>query len=144
MAAAAAHGAGHMSVYQSHRQTRAMYADEELHVLCLELVLHLLGTPAGLLDQLQLPKEPSGEKGQVLWSNVTNLWCCVPADGLGSVCWKEIVATLHTFLPAPCLDFGQDRFCRFEANQTQQQCLPYCTNITVDQQSSAVRMECRC
>ncbi|KAF8065888.1 hypothetical protein HT031_002949 [Scenedesmus sp. PABB004] len=51
-------GAG--AAYASHRAGRAMYVDAELHGLCLELALHLLGTPAGMLDPLQLPQEPTG------------------------------------------------------------------------------------
>jgi hypothetical protein len=38
-----------------------VYVDLELHVLCLELALHLLVTPDGQLDPVQLPHEPSGE-----------------------------------------------------------------------------------
>jgi hypothetical protein len=37
-----------------------MYVDRELHVLCLELVLHLLSSPSGQLDPLQLPQHPTG------------------------------------------------------------------------------------
>lgn len=57
---AAAAGYGLSALYQTCRQASAVYADQELHVLCVELALHLLGTPTGQLDQLQLPQEPSG------------------------------------------------------------------------------------
>ncbi|KAF6261767.1 kinase-like domain-containing protein [Scenedesmus sp. NREL 46B-D3] len=42
-----------------HRRKHAMYADGELHVLCLELALHLLSSPSGMLDPLQLPQDPT-------------------------------------------------------------------------------------
>lgn len=48
------------AAYHMHRQAGAVYVDQELQVLCLELALHLLGTPMGSLDQLQLPQEPAG------------------------------------------------------------------------------------
>lgn len=41
-----------------------MYIDAELHVMCLELALHLLATPTGQLDPVQLPHEPSGGEGR--------------------------------------------------------------------------------
>lgn len=44
-----------------HRRKHAMYADGELHVLCLELALHLLSSPSGMLDPLQLPQDPTGK-----------------------------------------------------------------------------------
>lgn len=49
------------AAYSTQRHACAVYADQELHILCLELALHLLGTPLGLLDQLQLPQDPSGK-----------------------------------------------------------------------------------
>jgi hypothetical protein len=44
-----------------HRRSRAVYVDKELHVLCVELVLHLLSSPSGQLDPLQLPQNTTGE-----------------------------------------------------------------------------------
>jgi hypothetical protein len=49
-----------------------MYVDQELHVLCLELALHLLSSPSGMLDPLQLPKDPAGEQQERV-SHVENL-----------------------------------------------------------------------
>lgn len=49
-----------LASYRGHRRTRALYADLELQVLCLELALHLMSTPAGVLDPLQLPQDPAG------------------------------------------------------------------------------------
>lgn len=46
--------------YAVHRAKCGLYMDPELHVLCLELALHLLVTPTGQLDSVQLPHEPSG------------------------------------------------------------------------------------
>jgi hypothetical protein len=46
--------------YAVHRTKCGLYMDPELHVLCLELALHLLVTPTGQLDSVQLPHEPSG------------------------------------------------------------------------------------
>eukprot|EP00775_Hariotina_reticulata_P006738 gene6738-6958_t len=48
-----------LASYRGHRHTRALYADLELQVLCLELALHLMSTPAGVLDPLQLPQDPA-------------------------------------------------------------------------------------
>lgn len=47
--------------YAAHRAKCALYIDSELHVLCMELALHLLVTPTGQLDPVQLPHEPSGK-----------------------------------------------------------------------------------
>lgn len=47
-----------------------MYVDRELHVLCLELALHLLSSPSGMLDPLQLPQDPSGERHTFLNDNL--------------------------------------------------------------------------
>lgn len=58
--AAAGHASAQSTAYHIHRQACAVYVDKELQALCLELALHLLGTPAGLLDPLQLPQEPAG------------------------------------------------------------------------------------
>lgn len=69
-AAAAAAGACGSSVYQAHRRVHAVYADRDLHVLCLELALHLLGTPAGSLDPLQLPQEPTGGDLAHYWESL--------------------------------------------------------------------------
>lgn len=59
-AAAAAAGDPMQAYYLAQVQKCALYMDPELHVMALELVLHLLVTPAGLLDAVQLPHEPSG------------------------------------------------------------------------------------
>jgi hypothetical protein len=50
----------HVSPYLAHRARASMYLDQELHVLCMQLALHLLVTPSGQLDPVQLPAEPSG------------------------------------------------------------------------------------
>jgi hypothetical protein len=60
-AAAAAHGGSTLRMrYHTHRRTRAVYVDQELHMLCLELALHLLSSPSGMLDPLQLPQDAAG------------------------------------------------------------------------------------
>jgi hypothetical protein len=52
----------HASPYLAHRSRASMYLDQELHVLCMQLALHLLVTPSGQLDPVQLPTEPSGRR----------------------------------------------------------------------------------
>lgn len=47
--------------YAAHRAKCAVYMDLELHALCMELALHLLVTPNGQLDPVQLPHEPTGD-----------------------------------------------------------------------------------
>jgi hypothetical protein len=64
----AAGGAGDPSpqgAYAAHRRKCAVYMDLELHMLCIELALHLLVTPSGQLDPVQLPHEPSGNGGSL-------------------------------------------------------------------------------
>jgi hypothetical protein len=84
------------SAYAAHRLRCSVYVDLELHVLCLELALHLLVTPDGQLDPVQLPHEPSGETrpAAMLWMiERPHELCCEHGLVGHSICYCQCLVT---------------------------------------------------